>query len=311
LPDTINPFRRLGPVKVCLAGATGVLGRALVPKLLAAGHSARLLVRDPAKAAQLFSGLDVEIVECDLLTPGMEAQLAPMMEGCEAVIHAATSIPPNFTAPGALTANTHLRIRGTGRLQRAALEVGVTTFIQQSIIMAYRDGGDDWLDENTWIDQSPERREVCHPVAIMESMMRLYARQPKPMRWTILKGGLFVGPDTFQPDVVEKIRRQELIVPGGGSHFVSLVHVDDYADAFIAALDSAPAASIFNICAEPIRYGEYVDGIADLIHAPHPQRDPSQPRPASHRASTKAAREMLGWEPKHNVWPDVRVTAAP
>jgi nucleoside-diphosphate-sugar epimerase len=297
-------------LKVCLAGATGVLGRALVPKLLATGHSPRLLVRDTAKGAQLFSGLDVEIVECDLLPPGMEARLAPMMEGCEAVIHAATSIPRNFAAPGALTTNTHLRIRGTGRLQRAALEVGVTTFIQQSIVMAYRDGGNDWLDENTWIDQSPERQEVCHPVAIMESMMRLFARQPKPMRWTILKGGLFVGPGTFQPDVVDEIRRQELIVPGDGSHFVSLVHVDDYADACIVALERPPAASIFNICVEPIRYGDYVDGLADLVHAPHPQRDPSQPRPPSHRASTKAAREILGWQPKYSIWPDVGASAA-
>lgn len=297
-------------MKVCLAGATGVLGRALVPKLLAAGHAPRLLVRDPAKMSQLFSGLDVEIGECDLLAPGMEARLGPMIDGCEAVIHAATAIPRNFTAPGALTTNTHLRIRGTGRLQRAALDVGVTTFIQQSIIMAYRDGGDDWLDENTWIDQSPERREICHPVAIMESMMRLFARQPKPMRWTILKGGTFVGPGTFQTDVVKQIRRQALTVPGDGSHFVSLVHVDDYADAYIAALDRAPAASIFNICAEPIRYGDYVDALADLIHAPHQPRDPTKTRPASHRASTEAAREILGWEPRHSIWPDASAIAA-
>ena len=288
-------------MKICIAGATGVIGRALVPKLLAAGHSPRLLVRDPAKASNLFE--DVEIVECDLLAFGMEAKLAPMMDGCEALIHAATSIPHNFSAPGALTANTHLRIRGTGRLQRAALDVGVTTFIQQSIIMAYRDSGDDWLDENTWIDQSPERREICHPVAIMESMMRLFARQPKPMRWVVLKGGQFVGPGTFQADVVETIRKQELIIPGDGSHFVSFVHVEDYADAYVAALERAPAASLFNICAEPIRYGDYVDHIADLIQSPHPPRDPSQLRPVSHRASPKAAREILGWKPKHSIWP--------
>jgi nucleoside-diphosphate-sugar epimerase len=252
----------------------------------------------------------IEIYECDLLAPGMEAKLTSMMDGCEAVIHAATSIPRDPKAPGAWTANTHLRIRGTGRLQRAALEVGVTTFVQQSIVMAYRDGGEDWLDENTWINQTPELREVCHPVAIMESMMRLFARQPKPMRWTILKGGLFVGPGTRQVDLVEQIRRGELIVPGDGSHFVSLVRVDDVARAYVAALERAPVASIFNICAEPIRYGEYVDGLADRMNVPHPRRDPSLPRPPSHRASTKAAHEKLGWDPKNNVWPDVSSNVA-
>jgi nucleoside-diphosphate-sugar epimerase len=283
-------------------------------------------VRDPLKAQELFPGApiitsfglsgktesseSIQIYECDLLAPGMEAKLTSMMDGCEAVIHAATSVPGDPKAPGAWTANTHLRIRGTGRLQRAALEVGVTTFVQQSIIMAYRDGGDEWLDENTWIDQSPERRDICHPVAIMESMMRLFARQPKPMRWTIPKGGLFIGPGTSQVRLVEQIRRGDLVVPGDGSHFVSLVHVEDIADAYVAALHRAPASSIFNLCAEPIRYGDYVDGLADRINAPRPRRDSSMSRPPSYRASTQAAREILGWQSKNSIWPNVNTNVA-
>jgi nucleoside-diphosphate-sugar epimerase len=306
-------------VKVFIAGATGVLGRAVVPKLIAAGHSLRLFVRNPDKASQLFGMLmqaetmeagrprlasSIEVVQGDLLAPGMEARLAPMMEGCDAVMHLATAIPRDPTAPGAWTTNTHLRIRGTGRLQRAALHAGLTTFVQQSIIMAYRDGSDDLLDENTWIDQSPERRDICHPVAIMESMMRLYARQPKPMRWTILKGGLFVGPGTSQERLIERICRREETVLGDGSQFVSLVHVEDLADAYVAALDRAPAGSIFNICAEPVHYADYVDHLADLVSAPHPLRDPSQPRPTSHRATNQAAREILAWQPKHSIYPE-------
>jgi nucleoside-diphosphate-sugar epimerase len=235
----------------------------------------------------------------------MEAKLAPMMEGCEAVIHIATSIPRDISTPGALTANTHLRIRGTGRLQRAALEVNATTFVQQSIITAYRDGGDEWLDENTWIDQSPERREVCHPVAIMESMLRLFRKQPKPMRWTILKGGIFVGPATRQADLVERIHTGQEVVPGDGSHFVSLVHVEDVADAYLRALEQAPEASLFNICAEPMRYSEYADGIADMFGVPRPRRNDSLPRPPSHRASTRAAAEILGWQAQRSIWPSL------
>jgi nucleoside-diphosphate-sugar epimerase len=170
--------------------------------------------------------------------------------------------------------------------------------------MAYRDGGDEWLDEHTHLDQSPERRDISHPVAIMESMMRLFARQPKPMRWVILKGGLFVGPGTSQQQLVDRIRMNGLTIPGDGSHFISLVHVEDVADAYVAALDRAPASSLFNINAEPVRYGDYVDTIADRIGASHPERDLSQPRPPSHRASTKSAREILGWQPKHSIWPE-------
>ena len=291
-------------MKVAVAGATGVLGRALIPKLIAAGHSPLLVVRNVAKARELFRNLPVEVTECDLIASATtEHTVAKLIGGCEGLIHAATAIPSNFNAPGAWTNNTLLRIRGTGRLERAALDVGVEVFLCQSIIMAYPDGGDAWLDEHTHIDSSPERRDTCHAVAIMESMMWLLRKHPKQMRWSILKGGIFVGPGTFQERTIEHIRRGELVVPGDGSHFISPVHVEDVADAYVLALELAPKQSVFNICDEPIRYGDYVDGLADRVGAPHPRRDPSLPKPPSHRATNAAARETLRWSPRHSIWP--------
>jgi len=291
-------------VRVAVAGATGVLGRALVPKLIAAGHSPRLLVRNVAKAQELFLGLPGEIFECDLLSPQCrEGRVAQLIDGCQGLIHAATAIPADPSAPGAWTRNTLLRIRGTGRLERAALAAGAEVFLCQSIIMAYPDGGDVWLDENTHIDSSPERHDVCHAVGIMESMIWLLRKHPSQMRWGILKGGIFVGPGTFQERTVEQIRHGELVVPGEGLHFISPVHVDDVAEAYVLALQKAPRQSVFNICAEPIRYGEYVDALADSIGAPRPRRDRSQAKPASHRASNAKAREQLGWSPRHSIFP--------
>ncbi|MGZ4788466.1 MAG: NAD-dependent epimerase/dehydratase family protein, partial [Terriglobales bacterium] len=177
-------------MKVAVAGATGVLGRALVPKLIAAGHQPVLLVRNIRKADELFRGLPVEAKECDLLAAtSTESRVAELISGCAGLMHAATAIPSNMSAPEVWTNNTMLRIRGTGKLQRAALEVGVEVMLCQSIIMAYPNGGNNWLDENTPIDGSPERRDVCHPVAIMESMMWLLRKHPQQMRWAILKGG--------------------------------------------------------------------------------------------------------------------------
>ncbi len=289
-------------MKVAVAGATGVLGRAMIPKLIAAGHQPVLLVRNVAKASRLFCGLPVEVKECDLLAvTSTEQRVAELISGCEGLIHAATAIPSDMSASEAWTNNTMLRIRGTGKLQRAALDVGVEVMLCQSIVMAYPDGGDQWLDESTHIDNSPERQ----PVAIMESMMWLLRKLPRQMRWAILKGGIFVGPGTFQDRTVEEIRRGELVVPGDGSHWVSLVHVDDVADAYVSALERAPAQSVFNICAEPIRYGEYVDELADRLGVARPRRDASMRRPVSHRVSNQAAREKLGWEPKRSIWPEV------
>jgi nucleoside-diphosphate-sugar epimerase len=291
-------------VKVAVAGATGVLGRALVPKLIAAGHTPVLVVRNAAKARELFRGQPVDIAECDLIASATnEHTVAKLIGGCEGVIHIATAIPSDFSAPGAWTNNSLVRIRGTGRIERAALEVGAEVFLCQSIIMAYPDGGDEWLNEQRDIDESPERRDTCHAVGIMEAMVWLLRKHPRQMRWSILKGGIFVGPGTFQDRTVEQIRRGELVVPGDGSHFISPVHVEDVADAYVLALERAPRQSVFNICADPIRYGDYVDGLADRIGAPHPCRDPLLPKPPSHRATTAAARETLDWSPHHSIWP--------
>lgn len=294
-------------MRVAVAGATGVLGRALIPQLLAAGHNVLGLVRDERRARELlagaFSGLD--FAEIDLLERGLESRLPAMLAGCDAVIQAATAIPSDPSAAGAWDRNTQIRIRGTGRLQRAALQAHVGTFLLQSVVMAYPDGGDQWLDESTHIDSSPARRAITHPVAIMESMMYLFRRQPKPMRWCILKGGLFVGERTGQDRLLARLRAGKEVVPGDGQNFVSLVNVEDAAAAYVTAFERAEAGSVFNICDEPIRYGDYVDRLAEMIRAPQPHRDSSKPCPPSWRCTNERARHELGWAPKHGIWPRV------
>jgi nucleoside-diphosphate-sugar epimerase len=295
-------------LRVAVAGATGVLGRALIPQLLSAGYDVLGMVRDQRKAQELFAGTSpgkVEFAEADLLERGLESRLPAICAGCHAVIQAATAIPSDPSALGAWDRNTQIRIRGTGRLQRAVLEANVGTFLLQSVVMAYPDGGDQWLDETTHIDSSPARRAIAHPVAIMESMIYLFGRQPKPIRWCILKGGLFVGEGTGQDRLLARLRTGQEIVPGNGQNFVSLVNVEDAAAAYVAALERAEPGSVFNICDEPVRYGDYVDRVAEMIHAPRPHRDSSKPCPPSWRCTNQRARRELGWTPKHSIWPRV------
>src|SRR5947209_11513040 len=95
-------------------------------------------------------------------------------------------------------ATTRLRTEGTRRLLDAALAAGAGRYLQQSIVMAYPDGGDRWLDEGTPLDDSPARAAVCAPVAAMEGMLR--DTDPERLGWCILRGGIFVGPGTGQDD---------------------------------------------------------------------------------------------------------------
>jgi len=300
-------------VKVAVAGPTGVLGRALIPQLLAAGHSVRCLARDVENANRLWRTMPVvrqtfpearlESVQCDLLESGAESRLVSQLEGCDAVIHAATAIPGDPAAPGAWDRNTQLRTRGTGRLQRAALEAGVKCFLAQSVVMAYRDGGEDWLDESAPLDKSAERAHLCQPVAIVESMMRLFRHHHTAMRWAVLRGGHFVGPGTAQERQIQALKRGEKTIAGDGKNWISPVNVEDAAAAYVLALERAPAGSTFNICDEPIRYRDYLERLADLIGAPRPGLDPSRPRHPSYRCSHQKASQILGWKPVHGIWP--------
>ncbi len=285
-------------MKVCVVGATGVLGRALVPLLLERGDRVCALVRDPAK---ISPAANIEAVRCDLLSADDARKLPDMLSGCEAVLHIATAIPRDPTMPGAWTTNTRLRTEGTPRLLGAALTARATYYVQQSIIMAYPDGGDHWLDEDTPLDTSPGREGITAPVRTMEGMVR--AVDPRRLGWCILRGGAFVGPGTAQDQMIEGLRRGIEVVPCDGRNFISPIHVADMATAIVAVLDRLPASAIFNIVDEPLRQGEYLDRLASIVGAATAPRRPDLPCPPSWRCSNHAAQTSLGWTPTHRIWP--------
>lgn len=287
-------------MRIAIAGPTGVLGRALVPLLLARGHSVRALARSAAKAAAVLPQ-GVEVVEQDLLAPGAAEALPRLLAGCDAVAHIATAIPSDFDAPGAWDANTALRTVGVRALLDAAPAARVGCYVQQSIVMAYPDRGDAWIGEETPLDASPARAAVNGPVRAMEGMVR--AVPVGDLRWCILRGGVFVGPGTFQERTIEQMRAGTYVVPCDGRAFVSHIHVADMAAATAAALERAPAGSILNVVDEPLRAGDYADRLADATGAARPPRAPAIACPPSHRCSNTAARIVLGWTPIHPVIP--------
>src|SRR5690348_10215764 len=124
-------------MKVFIAGATGVLGRSLIPLLLQQGHTVRALVRSIEKAPREAG---VELSHGDLLSEETRGRLPTLMSGCQAALHIATAIPKDFGAPGAWDTNTRLRVEGTRSLLDASLAAGVERYIQQSITLAYEDG---------------------------------------------------------------------------------------------------------------------------------------------------------------------------
>jgi len=267
---------------VLVAGATGVLGRALIPRLLADRRRVLAIARN-ASTADLpaeVEAIDVNLIEDDLLE---------LVHGCDAVIHIANPTP---SEPSAF---------GTRRLLDAALASRVRRYVQQSTVMAYRDGGDAWLDEAAPLDDSPERAEICAPVIEMEEMIREV--RPHVLAWTILRGGSFVGGGVGENTLIDQLRTGHATVAGDGSNYVSLINVADMASAVAAALESAPAGSTFNIVDEPLRYGDYVDALSDLIGVTRPRRAAELQLPPSWRCTNRAALATLGWMPRERIWP--------
>jgi len=261
-----------------VAGATGALGRALVLRLVADRHAVRALAPD---AADAFAWLGVESLDADLVVD----DLRDVVRGCDAVVHAATDVP----------------VDGTRRLVSAAIAGGVTRYVQQSFVTAYRDGGDRWLDEDAPLDDSPRRSPVCRSVVETEASIRRV--DPRALAWTILRGGSFVGSGTRQDLLIERLRIHGAVVAGDGSNYLSTLNVRDMAAAVAVALEHAPAGSTFNVVDEPLRYSDYVDALADLIGVARPPRVAREPLPRSRRCTNAAARTVLGWMPRHPIWP--------
>ncbi|HEY6953221.1 MAG TPA: NAD(P)-dependent oxidoreductase [Bacteroidota bacterium] len=287
-------------MNVCVVGATGVLGRSLVPQLLADGCGVRALARfTPEKRSWLPKEADCR--SFDLLSDDAPKQLPSLLNGMDAVFHIATAIPSDFTAPGAWDLNTKLRTEGTRRLVSAAIDAGIKYYVQQSITMRYPDLGDQWIDEDVPFAPPLQGPPESDPVTIMENHVK--ALHTKGIGWCILRGGIFVGPGTFQEGAIRKLKEGNEVIAGDGNEFVSLVHVADMASAFVKALHVRPSSGIFNIVAEPIRNGEYRDRLADSVGAARPKRDLNRPRPVSNRCSNARAKSVLQWSPQHSIFP--------
>jgi len=278
-------------VRVFVVGGTGVLGRQLVRVLFERGHAVRVLARSPRRAAELLPR-GVEVAAGDLLDS--QLRLEPLLEGWEAVVHAATAIPSDPRAPGAWTTNVRLRTEGTRRLLEAARSTGTRRYLQQSIAFAYADGGDRELAESAPLDPGELRRDVRE----MEALVRA-----SPLEFCILRGGMFVGPGTSQPALIERLRASAEVVPGEGRAWLPFVHPEDLALAFAVALERAPAGSIYNAAADPLRQGDYLDRLAAAIRVSAPRRDPTRPAPPSTRVTSRALARALGWRPLRMLVP--------
>jgi nucleoside-diphosphate-sugar epimerase len=306
-------------MKVFVAGATGALGKQLIPQLVSAGHEVTGMTRSAPKQ-DLVRSLGARPVVADALAPDEVARVVAEAEP-EVIIHQLTAIsadtnPRHFDRGFALT--NRLRTEGTDHLLAAARAVGAKRFIAQSFAgwPFARTGGPVKSEEDP-LDESP-------PKAFRETLaaIRYLERAVSGADWIegiALRYGGFYGPGTSissEPgaEQVEMIRKRRFPIVGAGTGIWSLVQIEDAAAATVAAVDHGDPG-VYNVSDdEPAPVSEVLPALAEAVGAKPPRRIPrwlgrlfageggvvmmTELRGA---ANAKAKRE-LGWELRYPSW---------
>lgn len=280
-------------VRIAVLGATGVYGRHLVPRLIAAGYRVRALVRRP-EAAATAAACGAEIAAADIFD---EASLRAGLAGCDVAINLATSLPAPGSQGGDFAKNDQLRREGTPLFVRACRDAGVPRILQQSIAMTHAGDGDAWADETTF-----------HPVgegiagAAIAAVRAMEATVvASSLDWLILRGGLFYGPGAgFDDDWFARARAGKLKLPAAGNDYVSLVHIADMAAATVAAIGRWPSRQPLIVADDqPARWRDILTYVCVVAGSAPPEPGGRSGMP-SFRVSNRRARELLAWAPVYS-----------
>lgn len=300
-------------MRVFVAGATGVIGRALVPQLRDRGHAVIGMTRHTERAEQL-ANVGAEPAVCDVYdADGLQKAL--LAASPEVVVHELTALPPAIDArriEEQLAENARIRVEGTHNLVEAARRAGVRRMVAQSIAFVYEpsDAPVKNEDDPLWLDAPPELRRTVEAVASLERQVASI----DGMEGIALRYGYFYGPGSaFDLDgsMTRMVRARQLPVAGGGDGVFSFIHVDDAAAATVAAVERG-RPGIYNIVDDrPQRVREWLPLYAGAIGAPPPRRVPGflarllAGRYAHYLmtrqrgASNKRAKRELDWSPKY------------
>lgn len=276
-------------MKILLAGATGAIGRNLLPLLTQAGHQVVGTTRTPSKLDQIsaLGGLPLAVDALD--REGLFAALASTRP--DVVIHQMTDLSTRDFA-----ANTHLRIAGSRNLVDAARAASVQHMIAESISWIYAAGDTPAVETDPLDVDAPDPRK--RTVAAVQALEQAVGEMPLGivLRYGILYGaGTWYDKDSFTTD---QIRRGELIA---NDAVTSFVHVEDAASAALLALDwSAGAYNIVDD--EPAPAREWVPYYACLVGAPQPAYQLG--RAAWERGTSNTKARGAGWTPAYTSWRD-------
>jgi nucleoside-diphosphate-sugar epimerase len=303
-------------MKVFVAGATGVIGRRLVPMLVEAGHGVVGMTRSQEKAGELREA-GADSVVCDVFDPDGLRE-AVRAAAPEVVVHELTDLPAAMDmrrVSEQMAGNDRVRTEGTANLVSAALAAGARRIVAQSIAFAYAPvGGPIKSEEDPLFTDAPEpwSRSV-RAVSELERMVTA----TEGIDGVALRYGFFYGPgSSYASDgsLAGEVRRRRLPIVGAGRGIFSFIHVDDAAAATLAAIERG-SPTVYNIVDDdPAPQREWVRRYAEVLGAKKPFRVPRllarvlagqyavMLATELRGASNERAKRELDWSPRHPSW---------
>src|SRR5262245_17797104 len=294
---------------VYIAGGTGAIGRRLIPQLVERGHRVTATTRDSEKTAGLEE-LGAQAVIVDGLDSAAVGESVAKAEP-DAVVHQLSALsgkldPKHFDRSFAMT--NRLRAEGLDHLIAAAQATGVPHVVAQSYTGWPNIRSGSWVkDEDDPLDPDPpkEQRETLAGIRYLEDAVQ-------KVDGTVLRYGGFYGDasDSMPP----LVRKRQFPIVGGGTGYMSWVHLDDAATATVLALEQR-ARGVFNIVDdEPAPASEWLPYLAACLGAKPPWRlpvwvarlaagDVAVSMLTSTRGSSNArAKRELGWQLRWPSW---------
>ncbi|HEY1367723.1 MAG TPA: NAD(P)-dependent oxidoreductase [Gaiellaceae bacterium] len=299
-------------MRVFVAGASGAVGRRLLPQLIERGHEVVATTRTSAKLDALRA-LGAEPTVMDGLDAGSVGEAVARAEP-EVIVHQMSALAgmtelKHFDRGFAVT--NELRTRGTDNLLAAANAVGVRRFVAQSFTgwPNIRDGGpvkteDDPLDPNPPAEQA----ETLRGIRDLEETLR-----DARLEGIALRYGSLYGPGASE-SIVELVRKRKLPLVGAATGVWSWVHLDDAAAATVAAVEGGPPGVYDIVDDNPAPVSEWLPYLAEAVGAKPPRRVPvwlaqlaigevgvSMMTRICGSSNAKAKRQ-LGWELRWPSW---------
>ena len=295
-------------MRIFVAGGSGVLGRRLVPQLVAKGHQVTATTTSASKVGLLeqlgADGIVMDGLDAAAVGEAVAAARPDTIVNQMTALSEAHAGKPNMRKPERFFAGTNqLRSDGIDHLLAAAQATGVTHVVAQGHASAngIRQGG--------WVKTEEDSLEVIEGTKAINHLEDVVVKAGG----AVLRYGGFYGPGA-NDDQVKFVRNRMFPLVGGGTGHISWVHLDDAASATVLAIEQK-ATGVFNIVDdEPAPVSEWLPYLAECAGAKPPRRIPAwlarllagemmvgMMTEGRGFSNAKAKRE-LGWELRYPSW---------